>query len=244
MSITIRDAETTDREEVQTVARRSLETSYSLSPASIDAAVESWYDEDAFAASLDRSDATILVAERDDEVAGFAESEVTDGNDGDVRWLHIGPAHRGRGIGSRLFERTRDELEASGVDRLRGKVLARNAEGRTFYAQRGFRKVANSQIEIDTRRYVETVYAKDWTAGLRPLTTPDGRDVYVDVEDPDPGSNAPVHPVYSDSDRESQFGAFCANCDSLANAMNSMGRIECPECGNVRAAKEWDASYL
>ncbi|WP_245626069.1 DUF5816 domain-containing protein, partial [Haloparvum sedimenti] len=38
-------------------------------------------------------------------------------------------------------------------------------------------------------------------------------------------------------------GFYCGNCGSLDTAMDTMGRIECNECGNIRKPEEWDAAH-
>lgn len=244
LDVEIREAQPADREAVRTVARRSLQSSYSLSPGVIDAAVETWYANGGFDDRRERPEVTILMAEAGDEAVGFTESVLTDDGDGDVHWLHVAPAHRGAGIGSRLFEQTKTELEAAGADRLRGKVLAMNAEGNSFYERRGLEKVTTDTVRIDGTAYVENVYAKTATPGLRVVTAPDGRELYVDPDAADSGSEAAFQHVYTASNGESRFGYFCANCESLANAMDTMGRIQCPECENVRGPSRWDAAYL
>ncbi|MFB6211740.1 MAG: DUF5816 domain-containing protein, partial [Halobacteriales archaeon] len=35
----------------------------------------------------------------------------------------------------------------------------------------------------------------------------------------------------------------CGNCETLNNAMDTMGRIVCNECGNTRKPEEWDAAH-
>ncbi|HET7324804.1 MAG TPA: DUF5816 domain-containing protein, partial [Halococcus sp.] len=44
-------------------------------------------------------------------------------------------------------------------------------------------------------------------------------------------------------DESDKYGYFCANCETLDNAMDTMGRVKCNECGNLRKATRWDATY-
>lgn len=74
-------------------------------------------------------------------------------------------------------------------------------------------------------------------------TTPDGDTVYVAREEGDRGSKGPFFVVYCSPDRERKYGWFCSSCDSLDTAMDTMGRIECNGCGNVRKPTEWDAAH-
>lgn len=247
--VEVREAEPSDAAAVREVARRSLQASYSLSPGVIERAVEQWYAADAFAEELAGPDVLVLVAVRDDEVAGYTESALVDdasaGDVGDIRWLHVSPDHRGRGIGSRLFERTREEL-AERADHLRGTVLAHNREGNTFYERHGFEKAGEETVEIGGETYVENVYVETPDAEGRPTVVagPDDARLFVDRSDPERGSRAPFHVVYTELDGENRYGYLCGNCEALANAMDPMGRIECGDCGNTRKPTRWDAAYL
>jgi ribosomal protein S18 acetylase RimI-like enzyme len=240
----IREADPSDRDDVQTVARRSLQTSYALSPGVIDAALHAWYEGGTFEAKLERSEVVFLVAEANGDVAGFTESALTAAGDGDLRWLHVVPARRGEGIASRLYERTRTELEAAGADRIRGAVLQTNAEGTAFYERRGLERAATAEVEIDGTAYKEHVYLEPASASLLAVTTADGRKAYADTDETDAGSNAPFHPVYTDRECETKLGSYCANCESVATAMGPMGRLQCQDCGNLGQPTRWDAAYL
>lgn len=72
---------------------------------------------------------------------------------------------------------------------------------------------------------------------------PDGQTLYVDRQQPEKGSKGPFLVTYSDSDSESRWGFYCDNCETCNNAMDSMGRIQCNVCSNVRKPEEWDAAH-
>jgi hypothetical protein len=74
-------------------------------------------------------------------------------------------------------------------------------------------------------------------------TTPAGRTVYVDRSIADRGSKGPFHVTYESTDRESRHGFHCGHCGSVDTAMDTMGRIECNGCQNVRKPEEWDAAH-
>ncbi|MFC6726250.1 DUF5816 domain-containing protein [Halobium palmae] len=78
---------------------------------------------------------------------------------------------------------------------------------------------------------------------LEAATTPDGADVYVDRADAEKGSNGPFYVVYLSEERDRRWGYFCSNCETFDNAMDTMGRIVCNVCGNVRKPEEWDAAH-
>ncbi|MFC7201624.1 DUF5816 domain-containing protein [Halospeciosus flavus] len=67
--------------------------------------------------------------------------------------------------------------------------------------------------------------------------------VYVAENEGDRGKKAPFLVVYRSRDREHRYGWFCTHCETLDNAMDSMGRIQCNVCGNLRKPEEWDAAH-
>lgn len=78
---------------------------------------------------------------------------------------------------------------------------------------------------------------------MREVTTESGKTLYVDETEGEIGSDAPFYAVYATRDRERRWGWFCSHCESLDNAMDTMGRITCNVCGNVRKPDEWDAAH-
>ncbi|ELZ23445.1 MULTISPECIES: DUF5816 domain-containing protein [Halosimplex] len=74
-------------------------------------------------------------------------------------------------------------------------------------------------------------------------TGPDEETLYVDTEDAERGAEGPFFVVYRTPDRERRWGYFCGNCDSFRTAMDSMGRIKCNDCGNLKKPDEWDAAH-
>lgn len=241
----VRKATDEDRSRISEIARRSLEASYSLSPGTIEAAVTQWYDSEEFADKLDRSDLLMLVGEEGGEIVAFSEIGLFEGEEyADVLWLHVHPDYRGEGLGSDLFDAVDDHIDDTAATRLRGRVLSINEAGNTFYQEMGFEKVGEGEVEIDGSPHSEVVYVEADATGLKPFTTDEGETVYVDHDDADRGTLAAFHPVYLDEDRDDKYGYHCAKCDSMATAMDAMGRIECGECGNSRKPVRWDAAYM
>ena len=78
---------------------------------------------------------------------------------------------------------------------------------------------------------------------LESATTERGESVFVDRSDAERGSEAPFYAVYSRKDSSSRWGYVCSNCESFDNAMDTMGKIECNSCGNIRKPEEWDAAH-
>lgn len=112
----IRHVEESDRPRLQEIARRSMESSYSLSPSAINGAVETWYGPDGFAEKLADTDLMLMIVELEDEPVAFSES-TAQGERGDVLWLHVDPMYRGQGIGNELYEATVEALSERGPAR-------------------------------------------------------------------------------------------------------------------------------
>ncbi|ELY58360.1 hypothetical protein C491_08494 [Natronococcus amylolyticus DSM 10524] len=74
-------------------------------------------------------------------------------------------------------------------------------------------------------------------------STADGDTVYVSETDGDRGSKGPFLVAYESPETRQRYGWFCTNCESFDNAMDSMGRIQCNQCGNFRKPTEWDAAH-
>lgn len=220
-----------------------MEASYSLSPQAIDSAIEHWYGAEDIDRMLDDDEMVVLVAETDNGVVGFSESQLVDER-GDILWLHVDPDYRGEGIGETLFSQTHDTLEERGATFLRGRVLADNAEGNAFYEHEGLQLAGEGKVDIDGTDYIENIYIEPEPTEMEPITGPEEQELYVDYNDFDRGSRGPFHTVYSDSDRSERYSYYCGNCGTLITAMDSMGRMECDECGNVRKPARWDAAYL
>jgi hypothetical protein len=78
---------------------------------------------------------------------------------------------------------------------------------------------------------------------LEAAETEAGETVYVDEQEAERGSKGPFHVVYVTPDRAVRWGYRCGNCGSLHTAMDTMGRVECNGCRNVRKPDEWDAAH-
>ncbi len=238
----IREATASDGPAVRSIALRSMEASYSLSPSTIEGAVEQWYGPDRFDELLDDAEVLLLIVERDDEAVAFSESALVDGR-GDIHWIHVAAMHRGEGIGQTLYEETRNRLEESGAETIRGLVLAMNSEGNRFWENRGLRKVGEGTVEIDGTDFIENIYVDEDTVDIQPIVSND-RELYVDHNDSERGSIGPFYAVYTDEERENRYSYVCGSCESLITAMDTMGRLSCEECGNQLKPTRWDAAYL
>lgn len=68
-------------------------------------------------------------------------------------------------------------------------------------------------------------------------------DLFVNRAAGDRGSKGAFYHLYEDGAGDSRWGYLCSNCDSVDNAMDTMGRIECNECGNIRKPDSWDDAH-
>ncbi|MFB6090442.1 MAG: DUF5816 domain-containing protein [Halobellus sp.] len=78
---------------------------------------------------------------------------------------------------------------------------------------------------------------------LDPVTAPGGETVYVDRGAAERGAKGPFFVAYASVEGAERWGFFCAHCESADTAMDTMGRIECNDCGNIRKPDEWDAAH-
>lgn len=246
----IRTASADDQRGVRETVERSLEASYALSPQDIETILESQFAEEAFDERVD-ADGERYVAELDDdpddavEPVGFAEVDA----DGALRWLHVHPNARGRGVGSGLCERVRSDLESTGTP-FTARVLESAREGERFLERFGLGPTGTGTWDCDGQEFAEQIYTTEGSEGGAnepTVTVPesaelDGESRPLDESEEIPGSAAPFYPVYED--RGERAGYFCSECGSTAVAMDGMDRLECSECGNVHRPDEWDAAYL
>jgi len=240
----IRQARPKDRPAIRDVARRSMQASYTLDPTTIVVAIEEWYDENRLRDMLRDDDKLLLVVEADDQVVAFSDCVRTGESTAEILWLHVDPDYRGEDYGKQLFEATRNHLRTLGATNLRGRVLADNAGGNAFYEQQGLVKVGEAEVKIDGTPYVENVYAEIESDRIENVELDDGTSVYVDHGSEEIGSIDDFYVVYTERDREEIYGYWCARCETFANAMDAMGRIQCDECGNARKPTRWDAAYM
>jgi len=240
-SVDLREAQVSDRPALRDVARRSLEASYPVGPGTIAAAVDEWYAADRLGERIDGEGELLLVAERDDQVVGFADAARTGESTAELYWLHVDPDYRAESYGERLFERTREQFAARGAENLLARVLGINSGGAAFYERHGMEQIGEETVEIDGRSYAQEIYA-EFAADTEAVDV-DGASVHVDHTATEQGSLGEFHLVYAEEDGD-HYGYWCAKCESLANAMDPMGRIQCDGCGNTRKPTRWDAAYL
>ncbi|QFU84898.1 GNAT family N-acetyltransferase [Natronorubrum aibiense] len=159
--MTVRAATPDDVNAIQHVARSSWTEDYPdiLSRESIQEGFDEWYSDDLVRDSIIWSRALMLVAERDDEVVGFAHAVWDpDDNEGNILRVYVAPDHRNEGLGRQLLEATRDRLVEQGVERLNAMVLEANEPGNAFYRGFGFEQATTEPITIGEETYTECTY--------------------------------------------------------------------------------------
>ncbi|MDF9746389.1 GNAT family N-acetyltransferase [Natrinema salsiterrestre] len=248
----IRHATDSDADAIRSIAHDSLNSTYTdfLAEETIDEAIEQWYG-DSLTDELADDHTLFLIVERDGEIAGFSQSEVVGQHPstGHLLWLHVHPDHRGDATGVRLLVHTREALLEEGADGIRCFVLADNEGGNEFYRSHGFNRADQREVEIGSETFTENVYVEgdledDGEWGAVDEVAADGETIYVSYGEATRGTQSPFYTAYESPDRNDIYAWFCGNCDSVDNAMDAMGRIECNRCGNRRKATRWDASYL
>jgi GNAT superfamily N-acetyltransferase len=249
----LREATRADAEEIRSVARESLAASYGdvLGQDVVDRAADQWYG-DGLGDDIAADGSLYAVAVVDDEVVAFSQSYLSGPEDdiGEIHWLHVAPRERDTGLGTALLAFTEAELRRRDVGQFRGRVLAANELGTTFYEDHGYEPIDERDIEIHDEEFTEQVYGKQVTSSrghessLERRQLADGETVYVAFDEADRASKGPLYVVYHDRDRSEKRGWFCSACGSFEVAMEPMGRAECNECGNRRKPTRWDAAYL
>ena len=159
--MTIRRATADDVEGVHDVARASWTADYPdiLSRETAEEGVSEWYTPERLRADLDDPRTRLFVAESDGRVTGFAHALVDD-EEGHLLRLYVHPNYRREGVGRRLFEAVREELDGLDVERVTAMVLAANDLGNAFYADLGFEKVGEGETTIGGETFAENRYAR------------------------------------------------------------------------------------
>jgi GNAT superfamily N-acetyltransferase len=273
----LREPDTADAERIRELIESTLTASYALSPQQIEALLEDNFDRERLAEAFTAPGSVTLVAEssvdgEETTVGGIVEGEFDEtGGSGELRWLFVDPEHRGKGIGTQLFNTGVERLRNQGAEHITATTFEANREGTQFFEQFGFEHTDDRQVEMAGESLVEHVYAErlaetetasesdsespsdtdlpntETTNGVTTTTADDGQQVYLNLAEEDSGTEESFFVAYTDEEHADQFGYYCANCGSLDTAMDNMGRIECSHCSNVHAERSdeaYDDSYL
>ncbi|WP_049997345.1 GNAT family N-acetyltransferase [Halococcus sediminicola] len=279
----LREATSADTTRLRELAKSTMTSTYALSPQQLDAIVEEHFGEDHLLEVIDDGTRTLLVKESsvgktdgDDEaetettIAGLVEGSLEE-NNGAIHWLFVDPEHRGKGIGTELFESMIERLRNQDAEHVTASTLEANMEGHQFFEELGFERAGDRTIEVGGESLTEYEYAEsapnspsepisgqdmepdtelpeaETSNGITTATTDDGQQAYINRDEMNTGTEGPFFVVYTDEEYTEQFGYYCANCGSLDTVMDNMERIECSGCGNAHAERSGDAyddSYL
>jgi GNAT superfamily N-acetyltransferase len=156
----IRPATEEDIEGIRQVATASWETDYPdvLSRETIHEGVEHWYSEPVIRMELQSPRTELLVAETDAAgLVGFVHGHWA-GDAGIIMRLYVHPEHRGKGLGTQLFEAISSALRDRGVEQLRAMALAANETATAFFENQGMAQVGSETTAIAGEQYEEAIY--------------------------------------------------------------------------------------
>ncbi|RZV11725.1 ribosomal protein S18 acetylase RimI-like enzyme [Natrinema hispanicum] len=269
----IREPTPAAADRIREVVDSSLTASFRLSPAQIDGLVDDQFADEAVTDKREDEETLLQVAETSSEIedttiTGFVEGRLKDGW-GEVRWLFVDPEHRGKGIGTELYETATETLRDRGAEHICVTVLEANTEGHDFVERLGLEHDGDRRVEIADESVVNYVYTEPDVDATLPdstgedaadeefpetkrvsgqlTTTDDGTTAYIARDEPESGTAAPFFATYEDDTHTEQHGFYCANCGSLEVSMNNMDHLECNDCGNSHAERSeasYDGSYL
>lgn len=247
----VRPAEPDDRARIRAIARDSLQSSYSLSPQQIETILEREFDDTSLHDLLDDPDTAVLVVDETvdgtEAVFGFITVEI--GRRATIRWLHVDPEARGRGIATALLGRVREEFAEKPIA---ASVLAEAVEGGEFLKGFGLKESDHDQITVGGEEFGVTMFTEgegtetsnEPTVPVPDSVTLDGVARPLNRDKRVPGREAPFFTVHSATDEEESYGFFCSQCGSTDVSAAGDDSLECGNCGNTHLADEWDDAYL
>jgi len=245
----VRAATDADRSVIRDIARESLRASYSLSPEQLDGLLETEFADSALGDRIEAADTAVLLVTDDGHPVGFVEVKL--GGMATLRWLHVRPEERGRGIATSLVKAARRDFTRP--DRpLEARVLEVASEGGGFLERFGLERSDSEEVEIGGERFHELVFsagldrhdANEPAVEVPESVAVEGEDRPLTPEEPIPGTSAPFFRLYADNSHEERFGYFCSSCASTAVVADGLDRLECNDCGNQHLAEDWDDAYL
>ena len=162
----LREATGADTGRVSELARSAMTTAYALSPQQLDTIVEERFEEGPLSEAIESEDRVVLVAEDgesevDEEpvIVGFVLGERRE-EEGEIRWLFVDPEHRGKGVGTELYDAGTEALGEDDTSHVTASVLEANTQGGTFFERVGLEEADDRRVEIGEQSFVEFVYAE------------------------------------------------------------------------------------
>ncbi|MGM0592079.1 MAG: GNAT family N-acetyltransferase [Halobacteriota archaeon] len=172
---------------IRELLTRSLREADQRPADTVDGLLDSLFSEYPLHERLSRPGTVCYVARVGGDVVGFTAGSLALDELGEVRWLHVDPAHRRTGVGTALLTVVRAELFRWGACAIRVAVLAASRSDQEFLERRGFRRSPRHEL-VGRRRgraqteasIIEFVYLDDDFDG--PRNVPSGEDNVVDRE--------------------------------------------------------------
>jgi ribosomal protein S27AE len=166
-----------------------------------------------------------------------------------IRWLHVDPEARGKGIATGLLNRVRKEFVETPISAC---VLDEAVEGGNFLKGFGLKESGHDQILLGGEEFDVTMFSEgqktetpnEPAVPIPESVTVDGASRSVNRDESLPGREAPFFTVSRVDDEEDAYGYFCSQCGSTDVSADGQGRLECGDCGNSHLADEWGNAYL
>ncbi|WP_267640928.1 GNAT family N-acetyltransferase [Haloarchaeobius amylolyticus] len=248
----ISPATTGDYGRLEETATRSFRASYSLSPRDIDRLTDGFFSATAVEERVESGGGDLFLAEEGVEdpapdLSGFLELD----GEGTLRWLHVHPHARGRGVGTALVEHAQDHLGRQSTP-LTARLLDSAREGTQFLEQFGLYPTENESVVVGDSRFDETVYTTQGNSmntsepvvAVPDEISVDGWTGRVERDSAVSGTVAPFYPLSDAGGTDRHLGFFCSQCGTTDVTADGNGRLECTECGNTHRADNWDPAYL
>lgn len=156
----VRPATTADIEGIREVADAAWWDTYPgvLDPDRVRTALDTLYDPEFLREALtDHNQVLFVVAERDDQVVGFASAQQTFADEVEVYTLFVHPNHQRDGVGTELLDSVATSARDAGVERLRAGVLSGNHDARAFFETHGFERVETVHTTVGDDTHPEDV---------------------------------------------------------------------------------------
>ena len=178
----LREATDADTGRVSELARSTMTTAYALSPQQLDTIFEERFEEGPLTDAIESEDRVVLVAEdgesevdEEPEIVGFVLGERRE-ETGELRWLFVDPEHRGKGVGTELYDAGTEALSEDDASHITASVLEANTQGGTFFERVGLEEADDRQAEIGEQSFVEFVYAEPSVVDAADDESADGTD--------------------------------------------------------------------
>lgn len=164
--IQIRSASITDVIGIQTVARRTWNSTYAgIIPAEVqDRFLDNYYSLPALQESIAQGNSWFFVAAALEEIVGYAQFFMRTGEDksGELTRIYVLPEWQGKGIGKRMLDQGVSALKQAGADCLFVTVERDNLIGRGFYEKQGFYQAREFTYELAGLELPMVEYRLDW----------------------------------------------------------------------------------